>query len=112
MRVRIKLSGEFERQFKRLSRKYPSLHNDLLVLRKELTENPLRGDQVGSHVRKVRMTVASKGKGKSGGARVLTYNLSMADTDDVEITLLTIYDKGEISNVSDSYIKFLVSLIQ
>lgn len=52
------------------------------------------------------MSIASKGKGKSGGARVLT--LVMLVSDDAEVTLLTIYDKGEIGNVSDSYIKSLI----
>ncbi len=49
------------------------------------------------------MPIASKGKGKSGSARVLT--LVMLVSDDAEVTLLTIYDKGEINNVSDSYIQ-------
>ena len=57
------------------------------------------------------MAIASKGKGKSGGSRVLTYNIVTSDTGDMEITLLTIYDKGEISNVTDAYIKWLVSLV-
>lgn len=54
------------------------------------------------------MSIASKGKGKSGGARILTLNL-LVDTESMEITLLTIYDKGEISNVKDDFIKYLIS---
>lgn len=54
------------------------------------------------------MAIASKGKGKSGGARILTLNL-LIDTESMEVTLLTIYDKGEISNVTDEYIKYLLS---
>jgi len=53
------------------------------------------------------MTVASKSKGKSGGARVLTLNVLVSG--DAEVTLLTIYDKNEIDNVSDEYIKWLVA---
>ena len=53
------------------------------------------------------MAISSKGKGKSGGARVLT--LTVLVTGDADVTLLTIYDKEEISNVSDEYIKWLVS---
>ena len=56
--------------------------------------------------RKVRMAIASKHKGKSGGARVLTLNVLVSNTDN--ITLLTIYDKGEIENVTDGYIKWLL----
>lgn len=57
-------------------------------------------------MRKIRMTISSKGKGKSGGARVLTLNVLVSG--DTDVTLLTIYDKDEIDNVSDSYIKWLV----
>jgi hypothetical protein len=54
------------------------------------------------------MAIASKGKGKSGGARVLTYNLQKQSEDEVLITLMTIYDKSDIENVSDAYIRSLV----
>ena len=53
------------------------------------------------------MAIASKGKGKSG-ARVLTYNLQKLCEEEVLITLMTIYDKSDIENVSDAYIRSLV----
>ena len=46
------------------------------------------------------MSIASKGKGKSGRARVITYTLILAETD-TEIKLLTIYDKSERENLTD-----------
>jgi len=46
------------------------------------------------------MSITSKGKGKSGGARVITYTVILAETD-AEIKLLTIYDKSERENLSD-----------
>lgn len=58
-------------------------------------------------MRKVRMSIASKGKGKSGGARILTLNVRISD-DGLTVVLLTIYDKGEISNVKDDFLKSLV----
>ena len=58
------------------------------------------------------MTIASKGKGKSGGARVITYNVNQVTEDEVVITLMTVYDKSEISNVSDAYIRSLVQQIE
>ena len=103
----ISLHDEFKRQFKRLSKKYRSLIDDVETFQKELMENPFQGDCLGGGVRKIRMAIGSKGKGKSGGARVLT--LTVLVTDDADVTLLTIYDKDEISNVSDEYIKWLVS---
>lgn len=58
------------------------------------------------------MAIASKGKGKSGGARVITYNVNQVTEDEVVITLMTVYDKSEISNVSDAYIRSLVQQIE
>ena len=99
------------RQFKRLAKKYPSLKDDFITFKKELADDPFQGSDLGNGTRKVRMAIASKGKGKSGGARVITFNFIQHDDDSIEITLLTIYDKGEISSVTDKYIKWLVSLI-
>ena len=80
----------------------------MIVADFRIINNPFLGDDLGSGIRKVRMAIASKGKGKSGGARILTLNL-LLDTESMEITLLTIYDKGEISNVKDDFIKYLIS---
>jgi len=107
MKVKIIPSPEFDRRFKRLAKKYKSLPADYLTLSDELKENPFQGESLGGGVRKIRMAISSKGKGKSGGARVLT--LTVLVSDDADVTLLTIYDKEEIDNVTDSYIKWLVS---
>ena len=111
MKVTFNLSDEFRRQFKRLAQKNPSLVNDYDTLKKELCKNPFQGADLGGGTRKVRMAIASKGKGKSGGARVITFNIVQHEDETAEITLLTIYDKDEISSVTDQYIKWLVSLI-
>ena len=107
MRVTISTTDEFNRQARRLAKKYKSLKNDLRSFQQELFDTPLQGDDLGGGVRKIRMAIASKGKGKSGGARVLTLNILVSDDAD-DVTLLTIYDKNEIDNVSDDYIKWLV----
>lgn len=74
--------------------KYPSFPEDLRVLINEITENPFAGADLGGGIRKVRMSIKSKGKGKSGGARVITFNYLLED-DNREITLMTVYDKSE-----------------
>ena len=73
-------------------------------------DNPFEGVDLGMGVRKVRMSIKSKGKGKSGGARVITYSLT-ADDEDVNLTLLTIYDKSDRSTISDKEIKDLLKSI-
>lgn len=104
MKVKLIPSEEFLRRLKHLAKKYKSMGDDYHTLKESLMENPFQGDNLGQGVHKVRMSIASKGK--SGGARVLT--LIMLVSDDTEVTLLTIYDKGEISNVSDNYIQALI----
>ena len=107
MKVKIYTEKEFERQLRKLSKKYRSLKSDIKDLKDSLVINPFQGTSLGKGVRKVRMAIASKGKGKSGGARVITYNLYQ-EGDSIIIDLLTIYDKGEISNISDEFISFLL----
>ena len=68
----IRESAEFRKAFKRLRKKYPTIIKDLAFLLSELTENPFIGDQLGNNCYKVRMAITAKGKGKSGGARVIT----------------------------------------
>lgn len=105
--VDIRLGEEFKRQFKRLKKKYPSLTDDLKIFSLDLRANPQQGVSLGARLYKVRMAIAAKGKGKSGGARVITYRL-LATQERIEITLLTIYDKNEIDNLSDDYLRSLV----
>jgi len=105
--VDIRLGEEFKRQFKRLKKKYPSLTEDLKIFSLDLRVNPQQGVPLGARLYKVRMAIATKGKGKSGGARVITYRL-LITPEHIEITLLTIYDKNEIDNVSDEYLQSLV----
>ena len=93
-----------------MRKKYRSLTDDLEEFQKELIKNPFQGDDLGGGVRKIRMAIGSKGKGKSGGARILTLNVLLSD--DADITLLTIYDKNEIDNVSDEYIRWLVNEVK
>ncbi len=76
------------------------------MLQSELMANPFLGTDLGSGVRKVRMSIGSKGKGRSAGARVLT--LVVLVDEDANMALLTIYDKNEIENVSDEYIHWLI----
>lgn len=110
MKVTIYTIDEFERQAHRLSKKYKSFEKDLASFLQEITDNPFQGADLGNGVRKIRLAITSKGKGKSGGARILTLNVLVSD--DAHVTLLTIYDKNEIENVSDDYISWLVGQAQ
>jgi len=91
---------DFKKLFKKLSKKYPSLKNDLKELIAILQEKPDSGTSLGHNIYKIRMAISSKGKGKSAGARVITYLI----TDDQEVYLTHIYDKGQLENLTKDQI--------
>jgi len=95
----------FASELKRLVKKYPSLKDEYIELVKELKKNPEIGAPLGNNVYKIRLAVASKGKGKSGGARVITY----LKTKQGNVYLLSIYDKGEKDTISDKEIKDILN---
>lgn len=101
MNYTIRLYHTFRKQFKRLFKKYRSLETDTDALVESLLENPYQGVDLGRGLRKVRMTISAKGKGKSGGARVIILILAYSE-DQAEIGLLYIYDKSEQESLSDS----------
>lgn len=94
---------DFNRDVKKLAKKYPSIFNGLEQLFHDLDKNPFQGDALGDNCFKIRMAITSKGKGKNGGARVITCIKIENDT----IHLLTIFDKSEIENISDKYLDSL-----
>lgn len=101
MNCKITVTPDFLRELKRLSKRYKSLKADISELGNQLASNPFMGTELGNHLRKVRMAITSKGKGKSGGARVITYTVILARVE-AEIKLITIYDKSERSNITDA----------
>lgn len=97
----------FKREAKALLKRHKSLKEDLIGLEKLLQKNPDSGTPLGNNTFKVRLSIKSKGKGKSGGARVITYVL----VSDNEIYLLTIYDKSDFATVDDKTLKALIKEI-
>jgi hypothetical protein len=108
MRYKVHSIPPFDRQLKRLIKKYPSLRLEASDLFESLEQNPEeKGESIGNKCFKIRLSVASKGKGKSGGARVIIH-IHYVET---KVYLLAIYDKSELENISDREIKNLLSLI-
>ncbi|MBW8050043.1 MAG: hypothetical protein FVQ77_06830 [Cytophagales bacterium] len=104
MSFNIIYSPEFSKQLKKLAKKYHSLKEDVKEFKKQLLKNPTSGIHLGNNVYKNRLAIASKGKGKSGGARVIIFVVTI----DKEIYLLTIYDKGEKDSISKKEIQKLL----
>ena len=95
---------EFERSFKRLYKRYRSLPDDIRDFRDSLEQNPFQGTELYPGIRKIRMPIASKGRGKAGSARVITANAIIAEHEG-RIALLTIYDKADYATVDVKIIK-------
>lgn len=107
MSYKVKFIPKFERELKRLAKKFPSLKSDFSSLIQSLKENPNQGVSLGNDCYKIRMAIASKGKGKSGGARVITCFKILNET----VYLLAIFDKSEQENIPDHELKELLKFI-
>lgn len=104
MSYSIELSANFKKEAKRLSKKYPSLKTELAELFSKLEENPTIGTPLGNDIYKIRLAIASKNKGKSGGARVLSFVKVTQTT----VLLFSIYSKGEVGNLTSKQIQELI----
>ncbi len=104
MNFNIRVTSYFAHEAKRLAKHYPSFKNDYAKFLESLKENPYQGDDLGSGMRKMRMPIASKGKGKSGGARVITLNIFI-DEKNMELNLLLLYDKQIADNFNPLALK-------
>ncbi len=98
----------FRRELKKLAKKYRSIAKDYEQLLNQLEANPYSGIDLGRGVRKVRMTITAKGKGKSHGARVITYTDAIFSIDNGVLYLITIYDKADRANITDKEIEALL----
>lgn len=102
--MKFEVTSEFEKSLKRLSKKYKSLKEDYILFLDELEQNPFIGDEIIANCRKARIAIKSKGKGKSGGGRIIFYYEIVND----EVILLYIYDKSEMENINDDFIRYLL----
>lgn len=100
--MKVVATTYFIKSAKAIAKRYRSFNSDYQNLIKELEENPLQGNDLGNGIFKVRMAISSKGKGKSGGARIITFN---AIERNGCLYLIYAYDKSEHDSVDISVIK-------
>lgn len=108
MNYRIIPTHCFEKELKRLVKKFPSLKNEYSKLIGDIMKDPANGTFIGNNCYKIRLAISSKGKGKRGGARVISYLY----IDNKTIYLLTIYDKGEKENLKQNELKEMIDSLQ
>ena len=97
----------FDKLTKRLVKKYPSLKNELKSLNESLAAKPVQGTFLGNNFYKLRIAISSKGKGKSGGGRIITYVKVTANT----VYLVYIYDKSERETISGKELEQIFALL-
>ena len=102
----ISISQTFLLDVKRLRKKYKSIISDLDKFKEEISANPFIGSDLGKGLRKIRMGIASK---ERGGARIITYNVIKIENT-IHVILLTMYDKSEQENISDSELLYLMEV--
>jgi mRNA-degrading endonuclease RelE of RelBE toxin-antitoxin system len=104
MSYTIRTTPNFDKAFKKLFKKYSTLISDFKNILKELHLNPQFGTPIGKGCFKIRLAITSKNKGKSGGARIITY----LKIQDQTITLVSIYDKSQQADIPS---KILLQLL-
>ena len=104
MANKIVVCDSFRKQAKKLSKRYRSLPADIQKIADSLKLDAKLGTPLGGNAYKIRIAISSKKKGKSGGARMISYAYIENET----VYLLTIYDKSEIEDLSDTELKLLI----
>jgi hypothetical protein len=113
MKYKVFVTENFQKEAKKLLKKYASLKNELLELEKNLSAGLINGTAIGGKAYKIRLAVKSKNKGKSGGLRVITYiELDLIIREQTNVYLLSIYDKSETGNITKIELYRIISGIK
>jgi hypothetical protein len=115
MKVVVKITKQFQSASKVLIKSYPSFLKDLSLLEKDLLKNPKMGTSLGNGTYKIRLKISSKGRGKSGGARVISLLEASFITEvlksenEITVNLLYVYDKSDMETLTDRELKDLIA---
>jgi mRNA-degrading endonuclease RelE of RelBE toxin-antitoxin system len=107
MSFEIQTTSYFDIEAKRLAKRHRSFIDDLQNFRESLLKNPYQGTELSPGIRKIRLTIGSKGRGKSGGARVITFTYLVNEKDGVVILLL-LYDKADASSIKMNVVREII----
>jgi len=106
MSFNVVVTSGFKKHAKGIAKKHRSLKTDIAELIDSLEQDPTQGEPLGKDCYKVRMAITSKGKGKSGGSRVITCVKVIEE----HVYLLSIYDKSDKESISDKELDELLRL--
>ena len=105
MSYEVRGTPDFEKAVKNLLKKHKSILKDLAPLIKSLKEDPKQGAHLKNNCYKIRLAISSKNKGKSGGARVITYVRVLKE----RVLLIDIYDKSDRESISENELEQLIN---
>jgi len=91
MAIKVIPTIDFIKELKQISKKHKGILSDIAILSEQLKDNPTIGTNLGQNVYKIRLAISGTNKGKSGGARVITYVVIISET----VYLSEIYLKSE-----------------
>ena len=106
MNFKIEVTPQFEKDVKKLKKKFPKIKSDLLKIINKLSLNPENGTNLGNNIFKIRVPNSSIPTGKSGGFRVITYYKK----NDI-LYLITIYSKTEQDTILTIKLKQIIKEI-
>ena len=95
MAFNVVLTAGFKKELKHIAKKHRQILTDITHLIEDLFKTPHIGTDLGKNVYKIRLAITGTSKGKSGGARVITYVKIMAQT----VVLAEPYLKSEYDTV-------------
>ncbi|MEO7212738.1 type II toxin-antitoxin system RelE/ParE family toxin [Mucilaginibacter sp.] len=100
MSYKVKITAHFDKEIKRIAKKHKGVRTDLAALINDLKENPTKGTDIGGGYYKIRLSISGSNKGKSGGARVITFVVFVEET----VYLSEVYLKSEHDSVDPAII--------
>ncbi len=111
MSFEVRTTPHFEREAKVLAKRYRSFKSDLENFIDSVSEKPIQGAELSPGIRKIRLVISSKGRGKAGGARVITYTICTSESEG-RVYLVDVYDKADYSTVDVSIIKKMIAELE
>lgn len=104
MNYNVEIHANFGRELKSLAKKYPSIKNDIINVVQNIEKELTQADDLGYGFKKIRLNIKSKGKGASGGARIISLE-TIISFDKTNVFLLSIYNKGDFDTIDLSILK-------
>ncbi|CAN1571661.1 hypothetical protein MCETHM1_03267 [Flavobacteriaceae bacterium] len=104
MNYKVTVHENFKKEFKPLAKKFPSLKSDIQYLLDNIEKELELSTDLGNGFRKINLKIKSKGKGSSGGGRIITYE-TIIEVNLKEILLSSIYNKTDFTAIDLSILK-------